>query len=332
MKHILSLGAGVQSSALALMATASEIEPMPDAAIFADTESEPQSVYDWLDWLEPRLPFPVYRVSAGSLERSALEMKTTTDGRLYSRTAVPVFTQNTHTGEVGKVPLRTCTRDYKIRPIIKQTRRIAGRDAIVQWRREQRANLDQWNAYQDYLTQAAKARTAAKKAMPVLTGEPIARPPARIPFPAEAWAAMQSAALVCQWIGISLDEITRAKPSREPWIRHRHPLIEKRLDRQACLDWMADRGYPPPPRSACYFCPFHSLDEWRRLRDDEPAEFARAVEFERTLQDRKGRSANRRTVEYLSRYCVPLDQLELDQPDDQGGLLWTDECEGMCGV
>jgi 3'-phosphoadenosine 5'-phosphosulfate sulfotransferase (PAPS reductase)/FAD synthetase len=63
--HILSLGAGVQSSTLALMAAAGEVTPMPAAAIFADTQDEPASVYRWLDWLEKQLPFPVYRVTAG---------------------------------------------------------------------------------------------------------------------------------------------------------------------------------------------------------------------------------------------------------------------------
>lgn len=65
MKHIISLGAGVQSSTLALMAVHGEITPMPDAAIFADTQAEPQSVYKWLDWLEMQLPFPVHRVTKG---------------------------------------------------------------------------------------------------------------------------------------------------------------------------------------------------------------------------------------------------------------------------
>jgi len=50
--HIISLGAGVQSSTMALMAAAGEITPMPTAAIFADTQDEPASVYRWLDWLE----------------------------------------------------------------------------------------------------------------------------------------------------------------------------------------------------------------------------------------------------------------------------------------
>lgn len=64
--HILSLGAGVRSSILALMAAAGEISPMPTVAIFADTQAEPASVYRWLDWLEKQLPFPVVRATAGN--------------------------------------------------------------------------------------------------------------------------------------------------------------------------------------------------------------------------------------------------------------------------
>ena len=43
--RVLSLGAGVQSSTLALMASRGEIGPMPDCAIFADTGAEPAKVY-----------------------------------------------------------------------------------------------------------------------------------------------------------------------------------------------------------------------------------------------------------------------------------------------
>ena len=46
--NFLSLGAGVQSSTLALMAAQGEVKPMPDAAIFADTQAEPTKVYDYL--------------------------------------------------------------------------------------------------------------------------------------------------------------------------------------------------------------------------------------------------------------------------------------------
>lgn len=44
MLNIISLGAGVQSTTMALMAAHGEIEPMPDCAIFADTKVEPAAV------------------------------------------------------------------------------------------------------------------------------------------------------------------------------------------------------------------------------------------------------------------------------------------------
>ena len=62
MLHILSLGAGVQSSAMALMAAKGELEPMPDCAIFADTGAEPWHVYDQVDEIQEEVPFPVYTV------------------------------------------------------------------------------------------------------------------------------------------------------------------------------------------------------------------------------------------------------------------------------
>jgi hypothetical protein len=39
--RVLSLGAGVQSTTLALLAAHGEVGPMPDCAIFADTRWEP---------------------------------------------------------------------------------------------------------------------------------------------------------------------------------------------------------------------------------------------------------------------------------------------------
>jgi hypothetical protein len=52
--RILSLGAGVQSSTLALIIEKGEI-PMVDAGIFADVKGEPQAVYDWLNYLNYKI-------------------------------------------------------------------------------------------------------------------------------------------------------------------------------------------------------------------------------------------------------------------------------------
>ncbi len=124
--HIISLGAGVQSSTMALMAACGEITPMPIAAIFADTQAEPASVYRWLDWLEKELPFPVHRVTKGNLSEEGIRIRVSKGGKKYMRTNLPYHTLNESTGSVGAVRQRTCTRDFKIQPLTKASRQLAG--------------------------------------------------------------------------------------------------------------------------------------------------------------------------------------------------------------
>ncbi len=124
MKTILSLGAGVQSSTAALMAAAGELSPMPDCAIFADTHGEPKAVYEWLDWLEKQLPFPVHRASKGDLWKSASTVRRTRDGlRTYVSTGIPVFMADGLKKGIGK---RQCTRDFKVDAIVREARRLLG--------------------------------------------------------------------------------------------------------------------------------------------------------------------------------------------------------------
>jgi len=118
---VLSLGAGVQSSTMALMAACGEITPMPAAAIFADTQAEPAAVYAWLDWLEKQLPYPVYRVTRGSLLNDTCSVRP--KGK-YLRVDIPAFIVE-HNKVVGLIN-RSCTRDYKIQPIRKKLRELAG--------------------------------------------------------------------------------------------------------------------------------------------------------------------------------------------------------------
>lgn len=65
--EILSLGAGVQSSVLALMSESGELGLKFDCAIFADTGWEPPEVLEYLNWIESRVSFPIYRVSKGNI-------------------------------------------------------------------------------------------------------------------------------------------------------------------------------------------------------------------------------------------------------------------------
>lgn len=132
--RVLSLGAGVQSTTLALMAAHGEIGPMPDAAIFADTGWEPQPVYDHLDWLASGnvLPFPIHCVSAMDLRQQVLDRAEQDEGRYIS---VPYFLD---TGGLGR---RQCTREAKIAPIRAEVRRLLG---VPKGRHATKFRVEQW--------------------------------------------------------------------------------------------------------------------------------------------------------------------------------------------
>ncbi len=282
--HILSLGAGVQSSTLALMAAVGEVTPMPTAAIFADTQAEPASVYRWLDWLEKQLPFPVHRVSKGNLMEASLRVRTSEKGNRYSQYSVPAFIAN-HDGSPGGLMMRQCTRDFKIDIILREVRRLAAAE-ILAWRKYKRT-----------------------------------------------WANLQNPAVppVVQWIGISRDEAHRMKASRIAYVAHRWPLIDLGMRRFSCLEWLAAHGFPLPPRSACIICPYRGNAEWRRLRESDPADFARAAEWEATYQATSRQVGEWRGVPFLHRSLVSLQDVDLSE-DTRQGDLFGNECEGMCGV
>lgn len=118
MKRFLSLGAGVQSSTLALMIAHGEIEPV-EAAIFADTGWEPRKVYEWLDWLEKQLPFPVIRVQHGNLRTDTLARGT------GQRVASIPWHMMMPSGDRA-MARRQCTMEYKVQPITRKTRELIG--------------------------------------------------------------------------------------------------------------------------------------------------------------------------------------------------------------
>lgn len=118
----LSLGAGVQSTTLALMAVEGVL-PKPDVAIFADTGWEPAAVYAHLDRLEEVLTgggIPLLRVSNGNLRNDAIDP----DHRYAS---VPYFVRNADGSEgMGR---RQCTSEYKLSPIRRKVREMLGAKA-----------------------------------------------------------------------------------------------------------------------------------------------------------------------------------------------------------
>lgn len=131
--HVISLGAGVQSSVMALMAATGELTPMPSCAIFADTQVEPQSVYRWLDWLEKELPYPIHRVTKGNLAQVATTIRTAASGNKYTKSAIPAYSLQKD-GSEGHL-MRQCTSDFKIEVIQRKLRELRPnkQTQIIQW-------------------------------------------------------------------------------------------------------------------------------------------------------------------------------------------------------
>ncbi len=279
--RVLSLGAGVQSSVLALLL--SEESPKlaelgyhkPDIAIFADTGWEPDYVYQHLEWLEGQLTFPLIEVSSGNIKKNVKKGLTPSG---HSFIDIPFYLVN----EDGKKGMlwRQCTNHYKIRPIHKHVREMAG---------------------------GQRGR----------------------PFPKGEYVEM--------WLGISIDEVTRMKPSREPWVEHRWPLVDIGMSRQDCIDWFVlNHPHRRLPRSACVICPYRSDEHWMELKREEPDSFDEAVKFDRWLRSSKNNPV-RRIVNgrpYLHSARRPLSSVIAER--EVIGINevnhFNNECEGHCGV
>ena len=126
----LSLGAGVQSTALLAMSALGLYNcPRADVAIFADTQDEPQWVYEHLSELEVWSPIPIRRVTYGCLSDDIRR------GRRKTRkgvSAIPAYTIDyKHKGSLEVTSeghlRRHCSTDYKLTPIAQEARRLIGR-------------------------------------------------------------------------------------------------------------------------------------------------------------------------------------------------------------
>jgi hypothetical protein len=258
--RILSLGAGVQSSTLALMIQRGEI-PMVDAAIFADVQAESADTYKFFDWLKTKLTYPVYTVSKGNLTEQLL-------GSNFPK--APFFLKNKTTGKKGLLR-RQCTSDYKIQPIIQEIRRLLG----------------------------LKKRERYKKGT-----------------------------IVEQLMGISIDEMMRMKPNRMPYITNVYPLVDLKLSRQDCKNWIKKYYNIEAPRSACTYCPFHHDSDFILMKKNSPEEWNEVVEFDKKIRN-KNRDGN--VENFVHKSCQPIDQVNFNKKDNQPSLFINGCEEGYCG-
>lgn len=127
-------------------------------------------------------------------------------------------------------------------------------------------------------------------------------------------------------IGISIDEFQRMS-SDDPDTPHVHkvyPLIDLRLARADCEAIIRRAGLPVPPKSSCYFCPFHSMAAWQELKNKQPELFDKAVEIEQAMNRKRAKLGKDQV--WLTRKLRPLDLVIGDQSDMFDDI--DDACEG----
>ena len=286
---VVSLGGGVQSTVLVLMADRGVFGPKPDAAVWADTGWEPPEVSEMVEWLGGQVSFPVVTVRSEVGLRDALAGGVDAGGGRAPR-SVPMFIDG------GGMTRRWCTAQHKLGPLHREFKRIAGHER-----------------------------------------------------------RMPEGVMVEVWLGMTVDEIFRVKPSRNKWEVKRWPLIEEGMSRADCLSWWEQNrrpGWPDLARSACVACPYKSDRELLDTALAHPELMADAARVEAAVNVREAEGGfpavffhrSRRPLAEVTARLAEADrrQGKMFEAGDavkstaDGGMagngMWGEECEGMCGV
>lgn len=177
MKHVLSFGAGVQSTTLLLL-SCEGLLPRLDHVIFADTQWEPAAVYRHLGWCRDHASKHGITIdvrSAGNLRDDLLEFwgpaRKSADGKRYA--SIPAFVRNPD-GSRGIVR-RQCTTEYKVNVIERYQRDVLGLRPRQRWPLEH--VLTSWIGISTDEAQRMKrsVRPAVKMWHPLIEAESIAK-------------------------------------------------------------------------------------------------------------------------------------------------------------
>ena len=282
-----AMGAGVQSTAIALLVAEGRIEK-PKFAVFSDTGWESKAVYDHLDRLDREVLQPsgvtLVKVGKSNLGNDA--------GSRHAPDLIPLYIRNPKTGKNG-ITRRQCTSVYKIMPL--------GR-----WVREQLGATVR-------SLPCTFCDGTGERTPPWLTDEtgtcwPCGgtgrrRVVGQIPDKRQ-WAR--------GYIGFSVDELGRAGASRDSYVVNSYPLLDLRMSRDDCNDYLADKGWGDTLKSACIGCPFHSNAEWRKVKAD-PVQWRSAVAADERVRNMPGRIG----VGYLHESRVPLVEADFSTGGDR---------------
>ena len=256
---IISLGLGIQSTAMYIMSTLGDID-RADYAIFADPGAElPDTYMLWEDlnkWSKDNNGIPLIKKTK-SLYKDIIEGLNSYGARWAS---IPAFS------EKGGMIRRQCTGEYKVDVVMKEIRKLQ--------------NLRKYQKMS----------------------------------PTEVW------------LGISLDEIQRMKLSRVHRVTYKYPLIDRKITRSECKDYLEKNGFLNVKKSSCVFCPYHNNNQWRDIKSNYPEEWKKVLKVDNAIRDLTKKGIKDKLYLHASR--VPIEDTYLQE--DQEELFMCEE--GYCGI
>jgi hypothetical protein len=121
-----------------------------------------------------------------------------------------------------------------------------------------------------------------------------------------------AAEVYVNWIGFAFDERDRIKDPT----RRRFPLIDLMLTKEDNRNIVRASGWGDPTTSACWMCANLSNEEWRDIRENDPADFESACVLDEEI--RENDIFNGGTGVWLHHSRVPLREADLDAEDRKG--------------
>lgn len=345
--RLLSLGAGRQSTTLALLSAQGEL-PKLDGAIFADTGWEPQAVYDHLDRLEREVlepaGIPLYRVGRGNLRDDLLNpdkmamipaytLGAARDAEIIDESLpcprcetagvtwladtdlpdtlanrLPEPRQCPRCHGTGRVILRSHAENQRERGMLKRKCTLNYKLGPIRTQTRRLLGAPAYDPKPCRYCDGTGQRIAPWRAK---RGENIAGTCSVCDGSGEVVRVGPPPAGLWaeQWVGFSTDEIGRVSGHTDArYVRSRYPLIDLGMSVTQCLAFLRHHGWDSVLKSACVGCPYHGNRHWRKVRDERPAEWAEAVTFDEAYRHGPGMRSER----FLHISCKPLADAPID--------------------
>jgi hypothetical protein len=117
--------------------------------------------------------------------------------------------------------------------------------------------------------------------------------------------------------GISFDEWHRMRTSDVQYIENLYPLVDRRITRLGCINWLEAHELDVPPKSACTFCPYHSLSYWGMLKRGGGDDWGEAVAVDNAIRHKREIHGKSGMLLYVHPARLPLSEA-VSIPEDIG--------------